>query len=51
MGNKNVYSDDHFITPNKINRDEAPLRELELNYENIFGKVDIPTARADFGDS
>ena len=50
MGNKVVYSDGKFITPIKIQRDVKITDQSTFNYENMFGKVVIPSARAEPGD-
>ena len=51
MGNKVVYQDGKFITPIKIQRELKITDQSEFNYENVFGKVEIPSARAEPGDT
>lgn len=44
MGNQNVYGEGHFITPNKVRR-PSQMDENAFSIENLFGKVNIETAR------
>lgn len=46
MGNNNVYGEGNFITPNKVIRN-IKLDQKCINIENIFGRMEINTARAD----
>lgn len=48
MGNNNVYSEGHFLTPNKIDKPKV-IDKDKLNIENVFGKIDMPTSRAQKG--
>lgn len=50
MGNQNVYGEGHFISPNKISKPQLKLDEKQFNIENIFGRLDIPTTRAQKAD-
>ena len=46
MGNNNVYSEGHFITPNRIKKPSIVIDENSLDIENVFGKINILTNRA-----
>lgn len=46
MGNNNVYGEGHFITPNKVQKVQNKIEEGNLNMENVFGAIEIPSARA-----
>lgn len=50
MGNNNVYGEGHFISPNKIEKPQLKLDEKQINIENVFGRLDIPTTRAQKAD-
>lgn len=49
MGNQVIYEDGKFITPNKVER-TLTIDQSAINFDNVFGKVQIPSARADVGD-
>lgn len=50
MGNNNVYGEGHFISANKIEKPHLKLDERRINIENVFGRLDIPTTRAQRAD-
>lgn len=44
MGNNNVYGEGHFITPNKVKKIQNKIQDANLNMQNVFGAVQIPSA-------
>lgn len=44
MGNQHIYQQE-YIQPNKIIKPSSPKHQ-HINLDNIFGRVDIPSARA-----
>ena len=47
MGNTEiVYEEGKYIVPNKILRKKDALDGKKIDMDNIFGKIDIPSARA-----
>lgn len=51
MGNNNVYSEGQFITPNRIKKPSLTLDENALDIQNVFGKINILTNRAQKADT
>ena len=51
MGNTEVvYEEGKYIVPNKILRKKDALEGKQINMDNLFGKLDIPSARAEINE-